>query len=155
MNRSTYLDCPDVRDFVEWSANLATGDWGLVQCWQSKDPRTWCCTSLYDAHKRYSWGGKDFNQPVVLLDRFRRELRDATVAGKDEFVKVALEICKWGGINNNPGLKDLDELGFQQIKNNANRLDPKHGDTDSLKSFKFIGSIAAPGRGHGPTRRRG
>ena len=142
MNRSSYLDCPDVRDFVEWSTRLATGEWGLVHDWSSdyhKNPRTWSCTSLYDAHKRYCWDSKDFGQTSEILDGFRRELCDATAAGKDEFVKVALKICRWGG-NNVRSLKKLSDQDFQQIEDNANLLDPRYGDADNLKGFKFMGS---------------
>ena len=142
MNRSAYLDCPDVRDFVAWSTKLLTGEWGLVHDWASeshKNPRTWRCTSLYDAHKRYCWDGKDLAQTSEILDGFRAELRGGTVAGKGEFAKVALRICNWGG-NNVQSLKELSTPDFQQIKDNANLLDPSLGDTDYLKGFSFMGS---------------
>ena len=89
MNRSTYLDCPDVPRFrcmVCQARDRRVGARSrLVEREYHKNPRTWSCTSLYDAHKRYCWDSKDFGQTSEILDRFRGELRDTTAAGKDEF----------------------------------------------------------------------
>ena len=140
MNRTAYLNDPDVHDFIEWSANLVTGKWGLQHRWASKTLGSHCFTSLFDAFQKYSWRGKGFCETIAWFEKVGTKLRQATAEDKNEFVKAAHEVWTWGGISNKKSLNELSSGGYRQIRRNAALLDPAHADTDNLNGFNFMSS---------------
>lgn len=163
MNRSTYLDDPQVKTFVKWATNLVTGKWGLRHGWysprlESRGCKQFECKSLYDAYRRYCWPStvtradgssvsvRMFDETAALFDEIREELQDsvvrypATDEQKDRFLATCIRIMQWGGINRHDRLKQLGRDALPILIANARLLDPQHADTDRLKGFKYMKS---------------
>ena len=142
MKRDEFLNSPDVIVFIDWSANLVNGEWGLTHEWRSKKHGAFHCKSLYAAFKRYGWEGEDFADTVEFFSERGCELR-AALQSEDVkgFVTTALCICHWGGIYNLKSLQKLTKTGFNEIRKNVSHLAPKLADTCDLQGFNdYMGS---------------
>ena len=158
MKRSEYLSDKNVRAFINWAANLVSGEWGLVHSYTNGKGKKFACASLYDAYEDYNWPSKvkfangstirtkTFDQTAELFDEFRSELKEATDANpatdrdKDSFLNTADHVAKWGGIYNLKSLPDMGRDALKILKANARRLDPKNADTDDLGNVTHMGA---------------
>ena len=94
MKRSKYLNAPDVKDFIEWAANLVSGEWGLEQSYTNGKGMKFRFVSLYDAYENYDWPSKveladgsfwhisSFDETAELFDTFRAEIKDKSSTGR-------------------------------------------------------------------------
>lgn len=145
MNRDAYLKDATANEFVGWSANLVTGEWGLHHSWTGKQSDisnfNFRCESLYEAYTRYYWNG-DFEHTANLMDGFKREFQEA-IDGHDRsrFSVTAEKVMDWGGIIKYDRLKSLGSHALEVLTIRALlSLDPRHADTDKLTGFWPMGS---------------
>ena len=57
MNRESFVKDSSVNDFIQWlSIKL---DAGFIHSYTDRrTQKVWDCISIYDAYKKYQWGGK-------------------------------------------------------------------------------------------------
>lgn len=67
--------------------------------YRSKNTKVWDCISIYDAYKKYQWGGKCFQKNAEILDKLSSDLKNG-IENKDtaKCSTVCLEILRWGGV---------------------------------------------------------
>ena len=144
MKRSEYLSAPPVPQFVAWLRNLVGGQHGsLTHDYHVDNCRSWSCSSLWEAHQRYTWNGTAFEQNQMILDTLRLELRNA-VDNNDGagFIRTACRVLEWGGVTNK-NVQTLCCLGDKALLcfvDAARKIDPATADTQQIKSVRFMNS---------------
>lgn len=112
MSKRTYLQDPDVQEFIQWLAknldtNLLAHQY-VVRC----SKKHWQCTSLFDAYKKYDWSfsavpelgitaGNCFAANNVVLDAIQQKLKKALAdADNGALLQAAKCLMAWGGVTN-------------------------------------------------------
>ena len=75
---------------------------------------------------------------VARLAEFGRVLRDTNDG--DRFLRTAKEVMKWGGITRYGRLDRLGGNALCVLRASARLLDPRCGDTDALRGFRYMGA---------------
>ena len=87
-----------VNDFIQWlSIKL---DAGFIHSYTDRrTQKVWDCISIYDAYKKYQWGGKGFQKNAETLDKLSSDLKNG-IENKDtaKCSTACLEILRWGGV---------------------------------------------------------
>ena len=152
MKRDEYLKDQDVSAFIDWAANLVSGEWGLAHSYTYGKGKKFKSGSLYEAYEEYRWKGYSFDETTELFDMFGALLQKETPNDKltfnpDIILVTAICILRWGGI---PKLdktllrEGRNRVGRTQISLDLNRnvglLDPKSADTDDLSDITRMNS---------------
>lgn len=150
MKRTAYLKDPAVSGFIEWSADLLTGNWKLIHSWKSRG-FNFSCETLYDAFQSYRWptnvewdeGSVEvtctFDDTVRVFARLRDELHQSA-ADPEHFERTAIRVSKLGGIHKVDAIRDLKSKEDEEIRSNVDLLGPDVADTDELTWFRHMRS---------------
>ena len=81
MNRESFVKDSSVNDFIQWlSIKL---DAGFIHSYTDRrTQKVWDCISIYDAYKKYQWGGKGFQKNAETLDKLSSDLKNG-IENKD------------------------------------------------------------------------
>lgn len=147
MKRDDYINCPDVKAFIDWAAKLVSGEWGLVQGYTYENYDWPSKVKLADGSIRRT---RTFDETAALFDEFRYELKKATSANpatdsdRDAFLETANRIVIWGGIRKlalpESRLNKLGRDALLTLKDNSELLEPESADTKNLRGFKYMGA---------------
>ena len=153
MKRDQYLADSEVSRFVDWARHLVRGELPLEHSYTHKgNGREFEFATLYQAYEKYDWPnsatGPSFDDTIEVFESYRQRFGAVgiitTVAGQREFLAIAQEVVKWGGINL-PALNDkwrqMEPKELQAlIAEIKHKLDPISVDTANLSGFKYMGS---------------
>ena len=134
MNRESFVKDSSVNDFIQWlSIKL---DAGFIHSYTDRrTQKVWDCISIYDAYKKYQWGGKGFQKNAETLDKLSSDLKNG-IENKDtaKCSTACLEILRWGGVlrGNREKIKGSESL-VQYLKDAKKKLA-----TGKIESRDFI-----------------
>lgn len=123
MNRESFVKDSSVNDFIQWlSIKL---DAGFIHSYTDRrTQKVWDCISIYDAYKKYQWGGKGFQKNAETLDKLSSDLKNG-IENKDtaKCSTACLEILRWGGVlrGNREKIKGIESL-VQYLKDAKKKL---------------------------------
>ena len=155
MNRSDYLQDPEVSNFLYWVTPLVTGDRPLRHKWRSPKWGAQSFETLFDAYLQFDWPfsvdlpgeaerrrGRSFGQNAEALDLLSKTLRNSSDNGDaDTFLSAALAVVEWGGVQRNKArLMTLGKSALPMICEAAYQLDPERGDSERLDLVKDMNS---------------
>lgn len=111
MKKNTYLQTPDVTNFVKWMSEHLDGNTFAHQYTNRRSGCVWSCDSLFDAYEKYHWphpgnqrlgnpSGTDFESSAATLDALGRDFQIAmgSQGGADQVVTAAVDVMTWGGV---------------------------------------------------------
>lgn len=120
MNKSTYLELPEVKDFVEWLSVTLNSDapepfshsYDVEPRGRSNSKKKWRCNSIYNAFEQYEWRfsyqdsdtgkkikGSTYSESEAALNDLQKRLIFAVASGdNDSCFNVCSMILKWGGV---------------------------------------------------------
>ena len=120
MNKKLYLECKDVRDYINWlqrlarneEENLFTHSYVSETRGKSDKKIPWNCKSLFDAYEQYRWPfsyfdfllnkkvkGESRNESKTVLDSLELRLHKAIEEGLNEdCYQICIMILDWGGV---------------------------------------------------------
>lgn len=150
MKKEEYLKSEVVKEFVKWiSSKLDDGFThkylisSVNRSWiENNKSNKWICTSLHDAHVKYFWADKDFNETQLELENYSKSISTALKKqNREEILKACHNILEWGGQRvltpNYPKLENEPDL-FNYLNDTIKTLNPNSFDDDrkSVKSNK-------------------
>lgn len=114
MNRSTYLELPEVKEFVAWLSEVINdkSSKSFEHSYKSERNGQWHCDSLFNAFEKYDWKfsyldlytGEDvkgvtyIESENALTDLHRRLIKAVKEGDNDACFKTCSMILKWGGV---------------------------------------------------------
>ena len=130
MKRDDYLGTRHVTQFVQWGANIVSGNWGLEHTWKgNKTVGRLECKTLCQAYSNYFWNGESFSQTLTKLGGFSNEFRRAIVDDNHwQFDATAESVKEWGRMRK-------VQLCAKTLRKRAKLLNPEEADTDDLSRF--------------------
>ena len=110
----------------EWGGNrqhsYAVPSRGKSQGWSRAIDGRWSAVGLADAVSKYAYGGKNFVENKIELDRFASDLQSAIQRDSNSDVCAILRaIMHWGGVDN----KFRQKRTFEWIERNAIEISAK------------------------------
>jgi len=149
VNKSEYLNQPEVIDFLAWFERLDHDDnpspfnhkYEIETRGRGTTKTPWACTSLYNAYEKYSWRfsytdlftdkkikGTSYSVSKKALDDFQNRLHDSIIRNCNETCyKACNMILDWGGV-----------LGSEKKGNKKRLLELKPCLTKHLSEVKSI-----------------
>lgn len=111
MDRECFVSDSAVNDFIQWFSTKL--DAGFMHSYTDRrTKKVWECISVYDAYKKYQWGGKNFCKNAEELDKLSSDLK-AGIADENADVcrDACLGILKWGSVlrGNEEKIKRIEE----------------------------------------------
>lgn len=135
MNKSSYLDLSEVRDFIKWLSTLLNSDmsesfvhgYSIEPRGRSSLRKQWQCSSIYNAFEQYEWGfsfedcdtgekkkGSSYSESEAALNDLHEKLIAAVKSSdNNSCFNVCSMILKWGrvlGSENRGNEKILREM---------------------------------------------
>jgi len=95
---------------------------GRSSAWSRTIDGRWSAFGLADAASKYAWGGKNFSENKVELDRLAADLQSAIQRDSNNDVcEIMKAIMHWGGVDN----KHRQKGTFEWIERNADEISVK------------------------------
>lgn len=155
MNRTAFMQTPEVAAFVAWASPLVIGERPLRHGWRSPKFGHWYCETLPDAYREFEWRfsvvlpddtqpsrGRTLAENEATLNRLRTLLHQTVEVGDASlFLKACLAVVAWGGVQLNR--KRLLELGFNALPTlvrNAALLAPDTAELGTLDAVTDMNS---------------
>ena len=144
VRRDDYLDHECVRPFVEWLRRRVGDEEAFKHSYRMVRPACdWYCNSLWEAHEKYCWQGKDFEDNQRRLDCLAEDIRRAVCRDdRDGFLEAACRILRWGGVTagNKGKLYELGPEALPTFHEAARLLDPSDADMSQLGDVRYMNS---------------
>ena len=148
MNKTTFLQDPNVIAFIDWSNHKLPGLQVNLDISRSRfvpEPINRTCSGLDDVLKHYSWKAAnmqkgDWNETVKHLEQMSKKLRNAVDSKNNlDALDACKKILKWGGN------RDYEKGAYPFLSQQANLCEyiKKTGDAFSLETTN-ITQLAGP-----------